>query len=150
MLAVAFRTLDRSCVLLGIAVFLTGCGGGASDAPKTVPAKGVVTYKGQPVPKLSVGFTPIAEGKLASGATDAAGKFALTTNKPGDGAMVGTYKVAVSFVPDEIPEMPGFPGSEKKVESPIPVKYADAATSGLTFTVDKDAAKNDFKIELTD
>jgi hypothetical protein len=143
--------LDRWCVLLGISLFLAGCGGGASDAPETVPVKGVVTYKGQPVPKLSVGFIPDGgKGKLASGTTDAAGKFALMTDKPGDGAVVGPYKVAISFVPDEIPEMPGFPGSEKKVESPIPAKYADSATSGLKQTVDKDASKNNFTFELTD
>jgi hypothetical protein len=149
--AVRFRKFEQLCVLLGVSAFLAGCGGGPSDAPTTVPAKGVVTYKGQPVPKLSVAFIP-DKGKLASGTTDASGKFVLMTNQPGDGAMVGTYKVAFSVVSDEIPPMPGFPEEKdyKPPVSPIPAKYADASTSGLTMTVDKDPAKNDFKIDLTD
>ena len=144
-----FRKLDRLCVLVGVSAFLVGCGAG-SVAPATVPVKGIVMYKGNPVPKLSIGFTP-DKGKLAFGTTDAEGRFTLTTNKPGDGAMVGTYKVTISFVSDEIPEMPGLPGTEKKPpESPIPVKYADPKTSELTKTVDKDAVKNNFTLELTD
>jgi hypothetical protein len=134
---------------LGVSFFFTGCGGGVNDAPATVPVKGVVTYKGKPVAKLSVAFIP-DKGLLATGTTDAEGKFSLMTNKPGDGATVGSYKVAINFVPDETPPMPGFPGSEKKVESPIPEKYADVATSGLTQTVDKDASKNNFTFDLKD
>ena len=145
----AFRNLDRVCVILAATAFLAGCGGGSS-APVTVPVQGVVNYQGKPVPKLSVAFIP-DKGLLASGTTDAQGKFTLMTNKPGDGAMVGNYKVAISFVPDEIPEMPGLPGTEKKAPaSPIPQKYATPQTSGLTKTVEKDAAKNNFTFDLTD
>jgi len=136
------------CFISATAIVLSGCGGGAGDAPKTVPAKGVVTYKGQPVPKVSVAFIP-DKGKLAAGTTDDQGKFTLTTNNPGDGAMVGTYKVALNVVADEIPSM--FPEENKKEATlPFPKKYTDATTSGLTFTVDKNAAKNDFKIDLKD
>jgi hypothetical protein len=142
----------RSCrlsVLLGVSAFLGGCGG-AGDAPTTVPVKGVVKYQGKPIAKLSVAFLP-DKGVLATGTTNAEGAFELTTNKPGDGAMVGSYRVAISFVPDEIPVMPGFPGSEKKPpDSPIPTKYADVRTSGLTKTVDQDATKNNFTFDLTD
>lgn len=145
-----FQKLDRLCVILAVSAFLAGCGGGGSKAPVTVPVKGVVKYQGKPVPKLSIAFIP-DKGMLASGTTDTNGKFTLMTNKPGDGAMVGTYKVAISFVSDEIPEMPGLPGTEKPLPpSPIPKKYADAKTSGLTKTVEKDAAKNDFTFDLTD
>ena len=146
-----FRCLNRLCVILGASAFLAGCGGGGSPAPATVPVKGVVKYQGKPVPKLSVAFIPDSKGMVASGTTDSYGKFTLMTSKPGDGAMVGTYKVAISFVPDGIPEMPGLPGTEKPLPpSPIPVKYADGNTSGLTKTVEKDASKNDFTFELTD
>lgn len=135
--------------MLGICTMLSGCGGGG-NGPVTVPAKGVVTYKGKPVPKLSVAFLP-DKGMVAEGTTDANGRFTLTTKKPGDGAMVGSYKVGISFVPDKVPDMPGFPGTEKgEAESPIPKKYADANTSGLTSVVDKNASKNDFKFDLTD
>ena len=142
------RKFEQFCVLVGVSAVLAGCGGGASDVPKTVPAKGVVTHKGQPLPKVAVAFIP-DKGKLASGTTDDQGKFSLTTNNPGDGAMVGTYKVAINIVADEIPSM--FPEENKKAaELPFPKKYTDANTSGLKFTVDNDASKNDFKIDLTE
>lgn len=142
------RTLGRWGVLLGVSAVLMGCGG--SDAPTTVAAKGVVTYQGKPVPKLSVAFIP-EKGLLATGTTDAEGKFVLMTNKPGDGATVGTYKVAISFDSGEVPPMPGMePPGYKPPESPIPAKYGDVSTSGLTQTVDKDPAKNNFTIALTD
>lgn len=149
MTAVICRNLERMFVMLGVCAILSGCGGGG-NGPVTVPVKGVVTYKGKPVPKLSVAFLP-DKGMVAEGTTDANGRFTLTTKKPGDGAMVGSYKVGISFVPDKVPDMPGFPGADKsETESPIPKKYADANTSGLTGVVDKNASKNDFKFELTD
>lgn len=146
---VAFRMLNRVCVLLGALTFMAGCGR-VSDAPSTVPVKGVIKYQGKPVPKLSVAFIP-DKGMLASGTTDAEGRYSLMTNKPGDGAMVGTYKVAISYISDVIPEMPGLPGTEKPpAPSPIPLKYADPKTSGLTSTIGKDAGKIDFDFNLTD
>src|SRR5579872_1830207 len=129
--AVRLQMLGCWGVVLGVFAVVSGCGG---DAPKTVPVKGVVTYQGKPVPKLSVAFIP-DNGLLATGTTDANGKFVLTTNKPGDGATPGTYKVAISFAPDEIPPMPGMePPGYQPPASPIPEKYADASTSGLTRT----------------
>ncbi len=125
-----------------------GCGG-AGDAPKTVAVTGVVTYQGKPMPNLSVGFIP-ETGMLASGITDAEGRFDMTTSAPGDGAIPGLHKVAINFVPEQVPEMPGFPGTENAPESPIPTKYADVSTSGLTATVDQDSSKNDFTFDLTD
>ena len=88
---------------------------------------------------------------LATRKTDASGKFELMTNKPGDRAILGTHKVAISFVSDKTPPM-GEPdlGSTYKPVSPIPKQYAVVMTSGLTKTVDKDAAKNHFTFELMD
>lgn len=137
------RLLLVSCVLTAF-----GCGG-ENDAPETVSVTGIVTYQGNPMPNLSVGFIP-EKGMLASGITDADGRFDLTTSEAGDGAIVGSYKVSINFVPEQTPEMPGFPGSENAPKSPIPTKYADISTSGLTATVDSDPAKNDFKFELND
>ena len=141
------------CLAIAAAVSLCGCGGGGvSDAPKTVSAKGIVTYNGNPLANYSVAFVPEEEGMLASGTTDSAGRFTLTTSETGDGAVPGQYKVAISIVADEAPPMPGFPEAKdyKPPVSPIPKKYTDANTSGLLFTVEKDASKNDFKIELPD
>ena len=147
---VYFRLLNRMFLVLAVSALLTGCGGDGT-APVTARVKGLVTYQGKPVANLSVAFIPDV-GPLATGKTDASGKFELMTNKPGDGAIIGTHKVAISFVPDEIPTMGGpDPGNtDKALISPIPAQYADVKTSGLTKTVEKDAAKNEFTFDLKD
>lgn len=105
-------------------------------------------YKGQPVPKIAVTFMPEGgKGQFAEGTTDSEGKFKLQTREPGDGAMVGDYLVAFQYVPDEAPEMPGFPGA-KAVVSPLPTKYADSLSSGVTATVVSDASQNVFNFDL--
>jgi hypothetical protein len=125
---------------------LVGCG---SDGPTLVPAGGVVNYKGKPMEKINVMLMPIAgsTGMIAEGTTDETGKFTLQTKEPGDGAMVGEYKVGFNYVPDVVPEMPGFAGA-KKVVSPIPEKYGDAATSGITAKIESDKSKNNFTFDL--
>jgi hypothetical protein len=142
-----FQRSIRGC-LLGCALgLLGGCGSG--DGPQLVPAGGVVTYQGKPISKINVLLMPSADSKgmMAEGTTDDAGKFTLQTKEPGDGAMVGSYGVAFKYVPDEVPEMPGFEGA-KKVVSPIPAKYGDASSSGVTVTVDADESKNNFTFDL--
>ena len=135
------------CLLLCLCGFFIGCGGGDHGI---VPAKGVVTFKGAPIAKIAVVFTP-AEGKgsIAEGITDESGNFQLQTLEPGDGAMVGNYKVSFRYVSDVIPDMPGFVGGKKAEPSPIPAKYGDANKSGFTATVDADSSKNVFKFDLT-
>ncbi len=124
-----------------------GCGPG--DGPQLVPVSGVVNYKGKPIGKINVLFMPPAgsKGMMAEGTTDETGKFTLQTKEPGDGAIVGDYGVAFKFVPDEVPAMPGFAGA-KKVVSPIPEKYGDAAKSGHTAKVTTDKSKNNFTFDL--
>ena len=126
---------------------LAGCGGG--DELGLVPVEGVVNYKGKPIGKINVLFMPGqgSKGLMAEGTTDDAGKFKLQTKDPGDGAMVGSYTVAFKFVPDEVPVMPGMAGA-KKIVSPIPEKYGDAAKSGQTANVTTDRSKNNFTFDL--
>jgi hypothetical protein len=114
-----------------------------------VPAGGIVNFKGKPIGKINVMLMPSAgsSGMIAEGTTDETGKFTLQTKEPGDGAMVGEYTVGFKYVPDEVPEMPGFAGA-KKVVSPIPEKYGDAAKSGFTAKVDADKTKNNFTFDL--
>jgi hypothetical protein len=125
---------------------LVGCG---SDGPTMVPAGGIVNFKGKPIGKINVMLMPSASssGMIAEGTTDETGKFTLQTKEPGDGAMVGEYTVGFKYVPEEVPEMPGFAGA-KKVVSPIPEKYGDAAKSGFTAKVDADKTKNNFTFDL--
>ena len=141
-----YQRLTYLCLILCVCGLLIGCGG--EDGPKLVPAGGVVNYKGKPIGKINVMLMPSGSGMIAEGTTDESGKFTLQTKDPGDGAMVGTYTVAFKYVPDVIPDMPGFTTDKKPEASPIPEKYADASKSGKTATVDADASKNVFKFDL--
>lgn len=133
------------CLLIAFSSSLVGCGGSGLD---TVPAGGVVNFKGTPIPKIAVVLMPKdGKGQIAQGVSNDQGKFKLQTRNPGDGALVGDYLVSFQYVPDEAPEMPGFTGA-KKVKSPIPAKYSDTMTSGFTATIEPDASKNVFAFDL--
>jgi hypothetical protein len=149
-------------VVLGVVTAMcAGCTGGASG-PALTPAKGKVTYKGQPVAGATVNFV-LSKGDVASGVSDASGNFSLSTRgRPG--AIPGDYQVSVvkSAAPSgggptsgPKPEdmfktvaKKGDAGSAAKSE--LPEKFANAKSSGLSFTVSTDASKNDFKIDLND
>ena len=143
----SFRKFLALGIVVGVSTWFAGCGGDPGDAPETVAAKGTVTVDGQPMAGLSVAFIP-ASGKLATGETDDQGNFTLTTNEPGDGAVVGSYSVAINRIQEATEAMPGMDGYKKPEPPPFARKYTDAQTSGLTATVDADPAKNDFKFDL--
>jgi hypothetical protein len=145
----------RLCLaaVLGLAAGLAaGCGDGKDPAAveklPTVPARGVVKYKKEPVKDASVSFQSL-DGKVASrGRTDGAGSFVLSTYGQEDGAPPGKYKVVVAAGgPREVepgvlaPEPPG------GFKSPIPTKYASAQTTDILVEV-KQGEPNDFTIEL--
>lgn len=75
-----------------LAVVLAGCGGKA-----VTPVQGVVALEGKPVAGATVLFMPEDDegGRPASGYTLPDGTFRLTTYKPDDGALAGTYRVVV-------------------------------------------------------
>ena len=170
--------MKNSVILVILALVHTslffGCGGDAS-APTLAPATGVVTYKGSALAGATVTFLPSA-GPLAIGMTDMKGEFKLNTGAL-PGCTVGPVKVAVTIgTADEgassAPVVSTGPVSPAEMEaqsrkmaeatmahqkadaskpkSLIPARYKDATTSGLSFTVDADGAKNVFKIELQD
>ena len=133
------------CLLAGISLTLAGCGGGD---PRIVPVTGVVTFKNQPIGKINVMFIPAEQnGRIAEGTTDESGKFELQTEQPGDGALMGNYKVSFKYVSDVIPDMPGFAGGVKPEASPIPLKYADENKSGHTATVESSGNEFTFNLE---
>jgi hypothetical protein len=137
--------------LLLVLGFAAGCGQKPGTAP-TVKVTGTVTHNGTPVEGAGVTFFP-ESGRPASGVTDAAGKFTLSTFESGDGAVVGNHKVAIadSKVSEETAPMPGTPEAENYTppESRFPEKYANPATSELTAEV-KDGGENDFTFDITD
>lgn len=149
------------CVLLTLS--LGGCFGGStpSDRPETYSATGTVTHNGQAVDEATVMFLPVDAGtagtRAAVARTDASGKFVLTTFEGGDGALPGSYKVAIykAFQPP-MPEeetAEGGPGGGEPPAPPaqelLPIKYKDPNTSGLTAEVSASGA-NTFTFELTD
>jgi hypothetical protein len=87
-----------------------GCGSGGENP--VAETRGTVTYQGQPVPNAMVSFTPQAvpgkenSGKSASGQTNAAGEFVLSTYEREDGAIVGKHAVLVSASDPQQP-LPG-------------------------------------------
>lgn len=156
----------NSVALWALSVLLLaaiGCSGPVDERPKTAKVRGKVTYNGKPVEGAVVSFVSDDVPRAATGKTDANGEFTLTTYEPGDGAIIGTYKVAITKPAGEAaaddagydPDNPN-PQYEKQMEktepagkSEIPAKYADPKTSGLTATVE-DKEENYFEFNLTD
>lgn len=142
-------------VMIGLAV--AGCQSRPTDPnrPKTVPVSGVVTYMGQPVEGATVTFVSTAGKRGAVATTDAAGRFVLTTFEPKDGAIPGTYQVAIQKTIVEgasEEDATGKGGKEASAGTPkdlLPAKYKDASQSGLSVEV-KEPGVKELKFELTD
>jgi hypothetical protein len=144
-------------LLLVASGMLAGCGGeGGIDG--TLHATGTVTYQGKSVEGAMVIFAPEGEGRAASGTTDAAGRFAMTTLTAGDGVLPGKYQVSISKtkVAGEMTEEESQAYFQEHGESPtttsqelLPAKYKTADTSGLTVEVTA-GGKNDFTFDLMD
>jgi hypothetical protein len=111
------------------------------------PVEGIVTLDGAPVSEAGLIFMPTDStlGPPASGATDADGKFTLTTaNQPG--AVIGEHRVAIAKTEvTAIPQRRGLP--LYKTKEVVPAKYASVDTSGLTAVVEDD--DNAVKFELS-
>jgi hypothetical protein len=107
-----------SAALLAAACFL-GCSDGR---PPIVPVSGQVFIDGKPLTYGSVRFSP-GDGRVSLGRIDENGRFQLTCYEPGDGAIIGTHRVAV--LTHEII-------GRAKIKWHAPQKYANYATSGLT------------------
>lgn len=139
---------------------LAGCSGGPADDPDLVPATGTVMYNNKPVSGATITFI-IEKAPIATGSTDAEGKFSMTTGgRPG--APVGNAKVSItkvsaaqdnlaSMTPADMANMAAKGNmtiAETKEE--IPSKYNAPDKSGLVATVDKDGTKNVFEFRLVD
>jgi len=137
-----------------IAVVCLGCGDGG---PKLYPATGTVTLDGKAVEGAEVAFVSDT-APVATGTTDASGKFKLNTGGK-EGAAAGEYRVMVTKSSAPPSNMPANPTPEdmrkmamdKTIPKPqplLPIKYAAAQTTDLTATVTTDKAKNDFPLGL--
>jgi len=126
------------------ALVATGCG---SSGPVMGRVSGEITYKGKPIEKGTItfistdGVRPNATGMIDSGT------YAMTTTEPGDGVVVGEYKIAFSDINPEDYNTP-LPGAPRKAPKPgLPKKYLNADTSGLTFKVEPGSQTKNFELE---
>ncbi|MCS7239390.1 MAG: carboxypeptidase-like regulatory domain-containing protein, partial [Thermoguttaceae bacterium] len=112
---------------------------------------------GNPVEGALVTLVPPEPSRRgAVGRTDASGRFTLTTFEPGDGALPGSYNVAISKVvlegeaPPETPTETGGVEPDKRVSKDLlPPKYKVAATSGLKAEI-QGPGPVELRFELTD
>lgn len=115
------RTLPLALVLI------VGC---ENPPPPVYPVEGKVEFLGKAPEGFIVEFASQEEatkGMNAQGRVDADGNFKLKTTVKGkekDGAVAGAHKVVVVPPPSGMGEA-----------LPVPFRYADYGTSGLTFEV---------------
>lgn len=88
--------------------------------------------------KLASRFFP-SSGPPAFGNTNDQGEFVLMTIRPGDGASIGTHRVAFGKAEEG--------SSEKGEANSIPSRYASPDKSGVTADV-KDGEANEFEFDL--
>jgi hypothetical protein len=114
-----------AALAVGLTLSVSGCG------PGMHPVRGTVSLEnGTPLTRGLVIFERVDGGPplTARGNIQPDGRYELSTERPGDGAPAGRYKVAInpldtSDVPDE----------QKKL--PFDLKYLNLKTSGLEFEV---------------
>lgn len=149
-------------MVAGIVCASVGCNS-AAPGLKTEEVEGLVTLDGEPVADATVTFTPVVEGSgaMATGTTDATGKYRLTalaagyTPQAGSGTLPGEYNVGVVKI--KPPEIPTSTEAAKPKEGQrpmnsaitymVPQKYENPTGSGIKATVKE--GKNDIPIVLT-
>ena len=115
--------------MLAVIASAIGC-----DSSNLVVVTGKVTYENKPVASGTISFVS-ADNASAYGDLQPDGSYSLKTDKPGDGAAPGTYKVIVVAMQDQAGLLP-----ELKSPTPaptVPFKYTSLATTDLTAKVEK-------------
>jgi major membrane immunogen (membrane-anchored lipoprotein) len=157
--------ISKKCRLIGIAASIAasmavmGCNEDDSGLARRYRVTGKVTYKGEPVSKGTIAFEPTNPGgRVASGYIEN-GSYTLRTFTDGDGALPGDYKVSIASSDLDTSVVAKKTGgllhqgdkehqkALKEAKSPIPVKYAQAATSKLTAKVEASPITIDFPLD---
>lgn len=124
------KKIRRGRCFLFLLLALTGCG---SRQPPLHAVTGTVRFEGQPAAGFAVEFSSDdapTKGISAIGVADPQGRFVLETRQAGRqkaGAVAGRHRVVV------LPP-PAF-GDAATTILPVPLRYADYRTSGLTADV---------------
>jgi hypothetical protein len=139
-----YRRRALALALLAVAAIPLGCG---KSGPEMARVSGKVTYKGQPVPKGTITFVSSDPGRRnATGVLAPDGTYRLQTEEPGDGAMLGDYKVTVSAHDEPVLDyIPAKPVPKKLL---VPETYESPQASTLKATVVRGSNTCDF--DLTD
>jgi len=126
----------RAVAVAALALGLSGCGS------SKYPVHGTVTLDdGTPLTKGLIVFERVDGGPpvTAQGNVGPDGRYALSTDKRGDGVPPGRYKVLIN--PLELSDLP-----DEQKTLPFDVKYLKYDTSGLECEVR--SGENDFPIRL--
>ncbi len=128
----------RCLTVIGLVLMLSiaGCSGSSGDVPDLATVSGTVTMGGEPLSGASVEFES-ASGQVASGTTDASGRYELAYSGDAKGAEVGENTVRITTVLD-------FP-APADYQDPIPAKYNES--SELKVTVEPGENTHDFALE---
>lgn len=129
------RIFATSSLLLCAVVVLLGCSDGRS---KRVPFSGQVLIDNQPLTSGTIMVIPDND-RPATGQIGSDGRFTLSTYTDADGVVLGTHRVEV-VARENV-------NNNSAIKHLTPRKYQDAATLGLTITVEK--ATSDYKLELS-
>ena len=131
----------KSTCAAALVLLITGVGCNSQpsgDVIKTVPAGGVLTYKGQPLEYYKLTFYSDDVPRPVGAISDSEGKFMLGTNREGDGAPSGSYRVSVVYVGPASSDpnegiMEFSPPPKPKVN--IPKKYHRPETSEIVVSI---------------
>jgi hypothetical protein len=150
------RLIITGLTALSFAWTAGGCG---DDLKPRYRVSGKVTYKGQPLAKGTISFSPVDQAGEGAYGEVVAGSYRLTTYTPGDGAVPGRYRVSIASAeavtppaafdtnPNATPEA-AVARAQRTAKHNIPVKYASPDASGLTAEVK--ATSNTLNFELVD
>src|SRR5262249_33439162 len=108
---------------IGLCLCAAGCG---EAPPRPVQVRGQVIYQVRPLGGGAAPFAPADHGPTAPGQIQPDGQFALSTFRPGDGALPGRYSVMVIAVGDTAGHLPDEPNPPAALL--IPRKYASHRT----------------------
>jgi hypothetical protein len=135
---------------VGLLIAMAGCGPSTGHLPATVPASGIVTLDGKPVPNAAVSFVAETGTYHATALTDATGRFQLRAFQEKEGAVPGPYKVEVNQTVIGGSQDAGTDGelTGLRVNFGLPQKYATVSTSGLSYTI-PEGGTTEIKLDLT-
>jgi len=137
----------RAAVAILLSLAAAGC-----RKPEIVPVSGRVTFEGRPVPQAILQFQTESR-PMASGGTDADGRYSLSTKRPGDGGYLGRHRVMiVPWFPTDSDDSaeaaaartrprPDIPEPYRSVKTPLSVEVTAKGPNVFDFELATEARK---------